>query len=148
MSKQHLKLITQGQDFGYITIRKETSGLFYGNSPVEHATEFELIPCRKDCHAFYYKIANSQKSYMDLSFASNVVKITQANNPESKKVCAWKIHKSNLYALGHEQSSFNILSRSVFKPNSTILYAAPSCSRDFSHLEVAICKAPYHLYIQ
>ncbi|KZN64733.1 hypothetical protein N473_13150 [Pseudoalteromonas luteoviolacea CPMOR-1] len=148
MIKQHLKLITQGQDFGYITISKETSGLFYGNSPIEHATEFELIPCRKDCSAFYYKIANSQKSYMDLSFASNVVKITQANNPESEKVCAWKIHKDNLYALSHDQSPYNILSRSAFKLNSRILYAAPSSSRDFSQLEVALCKVPYHSYIQ
>ncbi|AOT07900.1 hypothetical protein [Pseudoalteromonas luteoviolacea] len=143
MNKQYLKLITQGQDFGYITIRSEISGLFYGNGLVEQATEFELIPCSRDYSAFYYKIASSQKSYMDLSVASNVIKITQANNPEIEKVCAWKINQNNLHALVYGQTSIKALGRSTFKHNSNILYAAPPCNQDFSRLEVAMCDIPH-----
>ncbi|MCF6439924.1 hypothetical protein L1077_10820 [Pseudoalteromonas luteoviolacea] len=144
MSKQHLKLVTQGQDFGYITISNEISGLFYGNGLVKNAVEFELIPCNVNSSAFYYKLACSQKSYMDLSIASNVVKITQANNPEIEKVCAWKISQSKMYALVQGKSSINILSRSTFKDNSNILYAASPYNQDFSHLEVTMCDIPHH----
>ncbi|KZN48446.1 hypothetical protein [Pseudoalteromonas luteoviolacea] len=148
MSKQHLKLVTQGQDFGYITISNEITGLFYGNGLVENAAEFELIPCRRDCSAFYYKIARSQKSYMDLSVASNVVKITQANNPETEKVCAWRIDRSHMYAVAHGQRTINILSRSTFKDNSNILYAAPPCNQDFNRLAVTMCDIPHHSNMQ
>ncbi|MDK1286009.1 hypothetical protein [Pseudoalteromonas umbrosa] len=148
MSKQHLKLVTQSQDFGYITVSNEMSGLFYANGLIKNAVVFELIPCSKDCSAFYYKIAHSQKSYMDLSLASNVVKITQANNPEIEKICAWKIEHSNMYALLHGKSSINILSRSTFKDDSNILYAVSPSNQDFSRLGVTMCDITRHSNMQ
>jgi hypothetical protein len=105
MSKRvKLKLEQDGKDFGYVQLKKD---IFYSSGTEKEAIVFELVKYSKLEDAYYYKVADTKKGYMDVKVATSRIQVVEPFlSVDASSIGAWK-HKNNghlVYVLGGRET--------------------------------------------
>jgi hypothetical protein len=115
-----LKLEQDGKDFGYVKLKKD---IFYSNGSKEEAVVFELEKYKKTSDTFYYKVADTKESYMDVKLATSRVQVVKPFlSVSSSSICAWTLKDGTLRMVISNKETGKVLSSSD-DTESTALYA-------------------------
>lgn len=120
--KKKIKLTNDGKDFGYVTLR-DKSEVFYGFGTKEQATVFELEQYKSDPDTYYFKVAGTKESYMDVKAASSRIQIVKPTfTVETSSICAWKWDGDELQMIIGSKFTGKCMSRSTDDHESVALY--------------------------
>ncbi|MCO7186025.1 hypothetical protein NH341_11345 [Tenacibaculum sp. XPcli2-G] len=127
-----LKLEQDGKDFGYVKLKKD---IFYSNGSKEEAVVFELENYKKSSDSFYYKVADTKDSYMDVKAATSRVQVVKPFlSVSSSSICAWTLKNGILRMVLASKETGKALSTSE-DAESTALYANLFDGKPFTVIE-------------
>jgi hypothetical protein len=104
MTKVKLKLEQDGKDFGYVKLKKD---IFYSNGSENEAVVFELEKYSKLEGAFYYRIADTKKGYMDVKVLTSRIEVVEPwFTIDVSSSGAWKLNNDGelVYVLGGKET--------------------------------------------
>jgi hypothetical protein len=120
--KKYIKLVNDGKDFGYVTLR-DNSSVFYGQGTKAKATAFELEQYKKEKNTFYFKVAGTKESYMDVRAATSRLEIVKPTfSVGASSICAWTLENGELRMIIGEHFTGKCLSRSTDDHESLALF--------------------------
>lgn len=127
-----LKLEQDGKDFGYVKLKKD---IFYSNGSKEEAVVFELENYPKSSDTFYYKVANTKNSYMDVRATTSRVQVDKPYiSLSTSTICTWTLKDGTLRMVLGSRETGKVLSNNK-NTESSALYANLFDGKPFTVVE-------------